>query len=73
MSRPVRFAIRRITVSAGSALDARRLADGLPAAIEDSLRRLIDGSPAPTGVPTAAERAAAEIAAALAPRLEPFR
>jgi hypothetical protein len=73
VNRPLRLSIRRITVSAASGLEARRLADGLPIALEASLRRLLDGSAPPAGPPSTAERAAAEVTAALALQLEPIR
>lgn len=64
-SAPLRLAIGRITVSAASGLDARRLADALPGALERAL-----ASPAPgPGFPSPAEQAAAQIAAAVRERL----
>jgi hypothetical protein len=38
VNRPVRLSIDRITVSAASGLEARRLADALPGALEQAMR-----------------------------------
>ena len=73
MNRPVRLTIDRITVSAASGLEARRLADALPGALEQAMRRTIAGAEAGPALVSPAERAAAEVAAAVAQRLEPFR
>jgi len=63
---PIRLAIDRITVSAASGLDARRLADALPGALE---RALADAAPR-LGFASPAEQAAAQIAAAVRERLK---
>ena len=62
---PLRLAIDRITVSAASGLDARRLADALPGALE---RALANPAPRP-GFASLADQAAAQIAAAVRERL----
>lgn len=62
---PIRLAIDRVTVSAASGLDARRLADALPGALE----RALSGAAARPGFASPAEQAAAQIAAAVRERL----
>lgn len=72
--RPVRVAIDRISVSAASGLEGRRLADALPAAIERALRAEIAGGPPATGRPLAgAEAAAAQVAAIIDARMRDGR
>ena len=64
---PLRLAIDRITVSAASGLDAYRLADALPGALERAL-----ATPAAAPRPrlaSPADQAAAQIAAAIRERL----
>lgn len=60
-NRDVSLKVGRIIVHAGSPIDARRLADALPAALERALR----GAPAPTRRPSHADRAAGQIVAAI--------
>jgi hypothetical protein len=66
---PVRIAIREIAVTARSPLEARRLADALPAALERAFARQRAGAPEPRR-PRAADKAAAEVVRAVAQRLE---
>lgn len=68
-NRPVRVNIREIAVSAASPLEARRLADRLPAALERALARLASGAPG-LRRPSGADRVAEQVAAAIAGRLE---
>jgi hypothetical protein len=74
-ARPLRLAIDRIVVSASSGLDARRLADALPAALARALGPVAaGGEPRPAGAAAgAAEEAAAAIAAAVDARLRAGR
>ena len=73
-ARPVRVAIGRISVSADSGLEARRLGDALPAAIERALAGMIAGTPPPSGrPPPAADRAAAQVAEIVAGRMRDER
>jgi hypothetical protein len=74
-ARPVRVAIDRISVSAASGLEARRLGDALPAAIERALAGMLAGAPAPAaGRPLSlAEQAAAEVAAIVGARMRDRR
>lgn len=66
--RPLRVEIGSIRISAASGLDARRLADALPAAIERALAAR--SSPPPPGRRLApADQVAAEVAQAVAARL----
>ncbi|HEX9932274.1 MAG TPA: hypothetical protein VGB08_05480 [Allosphingosinicella sp.] len=71
--RPLHVAIRRISVSAASVVEARRLGDALPQAIERALAPVLAGQPAPVAAParslSAADQAAATIAEAVAARL----
>ena len=69
---PVRVAIERISVSAASGIEARRLSDALPAAIERALAGMIAGAPpaTATGRPlAAADEAAARVAEVVGARL----
>jgi hypothetical protein len=66
---PLRLAIDRITVSAASGLDARRLADALPGALERALANRASGAVPRSGLPSPAEQAAMQIAAAISERL----
>lgn len=68
-NRPVHIAIRQLRVTGASSLDARRLADALPAALDRAMGRLADGGAA-TARPGPADRAADQIAHAIAQRLE---
>jgi hypothetical protein len=70
--RPVRIAIRNIAITAASPLEARRHADALPAALERAFARLRSGAPEPRR-PRAADRIAAEVARAVAQRIEGAR
>jgi hypothetical protein len=68
---PVRVAIDRISVSAESGLEARRLGDSLPAAIERALSAMIAGTAPPPGRPLApADEAAARIAEIVGARMK---
>ena len=71
--RPVRVAIGEIAIAAASPLEARRLADALPAALERAFAQL--AAPTPQAAPRqrAADRAAAEITRAVVERLEARR
>jgi hypothetical protein len=73
--RPLRLAIDRITVGAASGLDARRLADALPGALERALAGVAAGRGPVASRPGAgaAEQAAAQIAAAIDERLRAGR
>jgi hypothetical protein len=65
---PLQLRIERITVGAASGLDARRLADALPAALERALAGVASGrEPAAlrAGVASPAEQAAAQVEAAV--------
>lgn len=64
--RPLKLAIDRITVAAASGLEARRLADALPGALERALAAPASGG----GFASPAEQAAAQIAAAVRERLK---
>lgn len=71
---PLRVAIGRIKVSAASGLEARRLGDALPAAIERALAAMIEGAPPASGRPLGpADEAAARIAQAVGARLRDER
>ena len=68
--RPLRVAIGEIGITAASPLEARRLADALPAAIERAFARLRTG--APTGAPVRqgrVDRVAAQIVRSVSERL----
>jgi hypothetical protein len=72
--RPVRVAIGEIAIAAASPLQARRLADALPAALDRAFARL--AARAPPAVPLRqrpADRVAAEIVKTVAERLEAKR
>lgn len=67
---PVRVAIDRIRIRAASGLEARRLGDALPAAIERALSAMIAGAPPPAGHPLApADEAAARVAEIVGARI----
>ncbi len=69
--RPVRVAIGEIAIAAVSPLQARRLADALPAALDRAFARL--AAHAPPAVPLRqrpADRVATQIARAVSERLE---
>lgn len=69
-NRPVRVVIRRAVISGASSIDARRMADAIPAALEHAFERLRDARPAIVNRrSTAAERAARKIADVVAERL----
>jgi hypothetical protein len=73
-ARPLRVAIDRISVSAASGLEGRRLGDALPAAIERALAGMMAGEPPATARPlTAADEAAARIAEVVGARLRDER
>jgi hypothetical protein len=69
--RPLRVAIGEIGITAASPLEARRLADALPAALNRAFARLPTGAP-PIVQPRQrrVDRVAAQIARAVAERLE---
>ncbi|HEX8655336.1 MAG TPA: hypothetical protein VF693_08965 [Allosphingosinicella sp.] len=68
--RPLRVAIDRISVGAASRLEAYRLGDALPAAIERALAAMMAGAPPATGRPlAAADEAAARIAEVVGARM----
>ena len=67
---PARLSIGRLTITAPSRIEARRLADALPDAIARAVERQRGGA---TGAPPRAapvDHVAAEILRAIAPRLE---
>jgi len=66
--RPVHLAIRQIGIVAASPLQARRLADALPAALERALARQ-SVSPGPVLRQQPAERVAAQIAEVIRERI----
>jgi len=67
----VRLAIREIGITAPSALEARRLADALPSALDRALLRVKAGASAVAPPrPRPADRVAAEIVRAVVQRLE---
>jgi hypothetical protein len=69
-ARPVRVAIREIGLTAVSPLEARRLADALPVALERALAQLQSGAQgAAPRQQRAADRVAAEIARTVAERM----
>jgi hypothetical protein len=72
---PLRVEIGSIRIAAASGLDARRLADALPAAIERALVRLSAGGPPPPPgrALSPADDAAAQIADAVAAGLRGAR
>jgi hypothetical protein len=71
---PLRLAIDRITVSAASGLDARRLADALPGALERALAGVASGrEPMALRPGSPAEQAAAQVAAAVRAHLRASR
>ena len=71
---PLRIEIGRIRVSAASGLEARRLGDALPAAIERALSAMIEGTPPASGRPLGpADEAAARIAQTVGERLKAGR
>jgi len=72
-ARPLKVAIDRITVAAASGLDARRLADSLPGALERALANLASGREPARGPASPAEQAAAAIAAEVGERLRSVR
>lgn len=67
--RPARVAIGQVSIRAASALEARRLADRLPAALERALDAIRRG-PALPAPRTPADRAARAIALRIAEKLE---
>ena len=70
-ARPVRVVIRRVGIAAASPLEARRLADALPRALERAFAPPGDGTAA--SAPSrlrAAERVAAEVKAIVTARLD---
>lgn len=68
--RSVRIVIRRIGITAASPLEARRLADALPCALDGALTRISEGvTVAAPSHARAAERVAAAVAAAVSARL----
>ena len=69
-SRPARVAIGAIEIRAASALEARRLADALPAALDRAFARPGAGAQAAPRRQRPADRVAAEIARAVEQRLE---
>jgi hypothetical protein len=71
----VRVAIGRIRISAASALEARRLGDALPTALERSLAGMLAGAPACAGPSDAspAEAAAARVAEIVGARMRDAR
>jgi hypothetical protein len=69
--RPVRVAIREIAIAAASPLEARRLADALPAALDRAFARLSAGAERIGPLrQRRVDRVAAEIARAVTARLE---
>jgi hypothetical protein len=65
------LAIREIGITATSPIEARRLADALPLALERAFRRLENGGEAVAPPrPRPADRVAADIARAVVRRLE---
>ena len=73
LDRPIRIAIREIRVEAVSALEARRLADALPAALDRAFVRLTEGKVGVAAVRNPADRVAAQIADAVAVQIEVAR
>ena len=72
--RRVRVAIREIAIAAASPLEARRLADALPAALDRAFARLTAGAqPVLPLRQRPVDRVAAQIARAVAERLETAR
>ena len=72
--RPIRIAIREIGIAAASPLEARRLADPLPAALDRAFARLTAGArPVVPLRQRPVDRVAAQIARAVAERLEAKR
>lgn len=73
--RPLRVAIGRISVSAASGLEAQRLGDALPAAIERALAGMLAGAPAPgSGRPlSSADEVAAQVATSVGARVRDGR
>jgi hypothetical protein len=68
--RPLRVVIRQIGIAAASPLEARRLADALPAALERAFARARAGAPpGPARRPGRIDRVAAEIVRAAAERV----
>jgi hypothetical protein len=72
--RPIRVAIREIGIAAASPLEARRLADALPSALDRAFAQLAGGV-RPVGPlrQRPVDRVAAEIVRAVAARLETAR
>ena len=70
MNLPARLSIGRLTITAASRIEARRLADALPDAIARAVERQRGGAAAPPLRATPVDRVAAEILRAIAPRLE---
>lgn len=71
--RALRVEIGRITVAGASGLEARRLADSLPGALERALADLASGRAALARPTSPAEQAAARIAAEVGERLKAGR
>lgn len=72
---PVAIDIGRVSISAPTRIEARRIADALPAAIERALGQWVAGEAVAGGrggqdTAGRTERIAADIVAAIAPRLE---
>ncbi len=67
--RPVHISIGQLRVTGASSLDARRLADALPAALDRAMTRLAAGAP-PMPRVGAADRVADQIVQAVAQQLE---
>lgn len=72
-ARPLRVEIGRVTVAAASAIDARRLADQLPGALERALATVASGREPGPRPASPAEQAAAAIAAEVSERLRSVR
>jgi len=72
--RPLRCSIREIAIAAVSPLEARHLADALPAALERALARLRSGAPSVVPIrPRTADQVAAQIVRSIAEKLETAR
>jgi hypothetical protein len=67
--RPLRVVIRSIGISAGSPLEARRLADALAPALERALGRVVFDAPRPTRIQGPADHVATRIADVVEARL----
>ena len=71
LDRPLRCSVREIAIAAASPLEARHLADALPAALERALARLRAGAPTVVPIrPRPADQVAAQIVRAIAEKLE---